>query len=269
MHMFVPRGGPDPCQTVLELGEGVDPVILTMQQLFTNHCQVRYPIMACKCGSRIRRSGCMRHDCPDCAEFVRQRRGNHMFDRFKLVRGSRPVLRTTFTVPMHLRRSYLQRHEWRAAVKKMVKILKADFGFEFGVEVSHPVGETEPGAPEVFHPHINFLWIQTLGHSPHLSLVQLRKLRRSWAEIVGCCGVVNIEHKYYRSDRRIRHACRYFGRNFPGFSIWQGPVRWYGKIPKLPPSSGLCPCCHACYQFLGYALGSEYLEEQLVRINTS
>lgn len=140
--------------------------------------------------------------------------------------------------------------------------LKA-FGFDFGVEISHPLSEEQP---DVFHPHANILWIQTPGSK---AFVDLDALRAAWSRALGTKDVVNLHHQYLKDKKQIRHRCRYVARVFPGFSTWLGSIRWYGKAPKLGPEVVECPKCHECFVILEFITDLEYFEEVQQRINTT
>jgi hypothetical protein len=141
-------------------------------------------------------------------------------------------------------------------------------GFDFGVEATHPISEDQP---DLFHPHVNLLWIRKSGLSAHLSDTELKDLKAFWAQLIGVpYAVVNHRYKGFDHPKKIMHWSKYVARPFPGFSSWQGPIRWYGKFPKMPPEVYVCPHCHQCYVVIDrHVLHSEYLEEQLERINTT
>lgn len=138
----------------------------------------------------------------------------------------------------------------------MIGIFKKDFGFEFGVEISHPISEA---AEEVFHPHINLLWLQKPGQKP---FIDLDKLRQAWAKLLQYGGPVDVHHAYYTDKKKIMHKCRYVARSFPGLSIWVGSLRWYGKPPKMDPEVIVCPKCGQCYIIMDFITEHEYLEER-------
>ena len=201
----------------------------------------------------------MNRDCPTCKEAVTARRTRRIFDRFELVRGRRKLCYTTFTVPMQRREQFLTPEKWRAVIHQLIAIMKTHYGFEFGFEASHPISEKQP---EVFHPHVNLVWLMRLGYRPRMSKAKLISLRRLWAKLIQWDQSV-IHHKYSNIKGQIWHVCEYASRAFPGYSVWQGPIRWYGKFPHMKPERYLCPDCGTEFIFRGYALESEYLEEQV------
>jgi hypothetical protein len=233
---------------------------------------------------------------------------------------------------MDFRQKFIQRSEWRKKVKLLVKTLKDRFGFDFGVEATHPVSEDQP---DIFHPHVNLFWVQRgrssafmpvrllrvlwlnilnpalidqdalklfLGFEEHSQEELLKTLNHyeSWESLIKAkndelqktkqrFGLTSIEvkvlhslaiatrevvvHHHYETFKKpgkIMHWAKYIARPFPGFSSWQGCIRWYGKFPIMPPEVYVCPNCHQCYVIIDrHILHSEYLEEQVERINTT
>jgi len=246
-------------QPALWPDEEADTLILSIQQTSRNACTAKHYYRSCNHEITIRRRGCMSRDCPTCKDQVTSRRTRRIFDRFELVRGHRKLCYTTFTVPMQRRQQFLTRHEWRKVVKQLIVILKAHYGFEFGFEASHPISEKQP---DIFHPHVNLVWLMRPGYRPHMRKAKLVVLRREWAALLQWDESV-IHHKHSNIKGQIWHICEYASRAFPGFSVWQGPIRWYGRIPHMEPELYRCPVCGSEFVFLGLALESEYLEEQV------
>lgn len=234
-------------------------------------CDAKYLKVGCACGFKIVRDGCRKTDCPACADQVTKRRARRVFDRFELVRGKRPLLYTVLTVPMSIRSRFTSRREWRKTVKKVIAEFKKQFGFEFGLEFSHPIAEKNE---EIFHPHMNLLWLQTAEtkrFDPELpGSIDVRKLNQIWAKILGYGSKVDVHHQFMLTEKQMRHRCRYVVRCFPGYSPWTGPIRWYGKIPKMKPEVVVCPKCGQCYEIIDWhSTEAEYLEEQAIRIESS
>lgn len=256
------------------LGDALeDPLILTIRQTSASACTAKYFRTFCSCRKRIHRSGCRRRDCPLCAEDLTSRRSIRIFKRFEQVRKGRPILYTVFTLPVALRGKYTSRTEWRNLVKNLIAELKSTAGLELGCEQSHPVGDSE----EHFHPHVNILWIQKKGHHADFNV---RRLRQMWKWLLDYSdGDVVVHHQWTRRDAvnkqsgeqisinvQIKHLCNYVARTFPGYSSWVGSIRWYGKIPKLPDETHVCPHCGSVYVFDGFSDEDEYLEDRARRI---
>jgi len=255
-----------PQGSTLDLFEAVeDSIILNIRQTSLSACAAKGLKVGCLCGFRVVRSGCMKKDCPVCGQEVTKRRARRIFDRFEKVRNGRPVLYTVLTVPPKVRSRFVVRSEWRKVVKAVIKVFKSEFGFDFGVECSHPISETNE---YVFHPHINLLWLQKAGVDRHKSeipgSIDLDKLRARWAQILGTAGPVDVNHQFAATEKKIRHRCRYIARVFPGLSSWVGSVRWYGKPPVLPPEIRKCPKCGQVFMVIDFLTEHEFLEERAI-----
>ncbi|MBA7646925.1 hypothetical protein ES703_54693 [subsurface metagenome] len=155
------------------------------------------------------------------------------------------VIFTTLTIPPRLREHYLDSKAWTKVRKKAWQILKKYFGAKFGVEVSHPVGDRRP---DVFHPHLNFLWVQVKGHRP---FIDRALLQRKWAEVIGE-RVVDVYTQYAYHIRQIAHWAKYVTRTFPGNHKWAGSLRWYGKYPKKTRlEHTICADCGSRFHVIG------------------
>lgn len=216
-------------------------------------CILRYAVKGCGCGRYIVPSTCMSLDCIVCQRWVTKRRAESVFDRltgYKLFSNSyrtfKPVIYTVFTVPISARERFYDRKEWQKVRIKMWRVLKAKFGALYGVEATHPVGGDDI---KLFHPHLNFLWVQQQGWSP---FVDVNSLRDEWAKILEV-DAVDVYTQYAGNPAMVKHWCKYVCRSFPGLHSWIGSLRWYGKYPKkkkLPP--GVCPDCGQRYKLIGW-----------------
>jgi hypothetical protein len=154
------------------------------------------------------------------------------------------------TLPPLDRRRFASPAAWRKLARKAWRVLKRDFGGVFGVEATHPVGDAgekmhaDAGevSPDVFHPHLNFLWVR----STYWGQIDLDLLRRRWAEILGLAEgePVSVYHGFRRQGGKLAHTVRYATRTFPGWGFWLPSMRWYGKFPKnKPDEEKLCKHC--------------------------
>lgn len=198
-------------------------------------CTPKYVVLQCGCGRRIQPSTCMSLDCTVCREHVGRRRADAVVRRLKFHRF-KPVIYTVFTVPLAIRERFYERKEWQKVRLRIWKVLKRKFGARYGCEASHPVGDPalDHGEiiadtnGEVFHPHLNFLWVQFNGWSP---FIDVELLRKEWARILGV-DVVDVWTNYSGSPGRVVKWARYVFRTFPGMHKWTGSARWYGKYPR-------------------------------------
>jgi hypothetical protein len=257
-----------------------DDVILNIRQTSLTPCTPKYLTVICGCssteGARDVRSGCMKADCPDCADQLRKRRAVRITRRLETIRRGRPILYTDFTVPPDYRKPYGVRFEWRNVVKKLVGVLKESYGLELALEYSHPIGDEDP---DRFHPHLNLLWIQRPPYKPFFEPEDLEKLRTIWRRLLGITDdtqPVVLHHSYTNEYRvypsgpkkgkripvkaQIMHLAKYVARPFPGLSTWIGSVRWYGKLVKLPDEIIVCPKCKQMYHVLFFLSEEEYEE---------
>ncbi|MBA7650330.1 hypothetical protein ES703_58133 [subsurface metagenome] len=208
-------------------------------------CSPKYMVLQCSCGRRIVPSTCMGLDCEICHPYVGQRRANSVLRRLlgstlyqKRQHWSRAVIYTVFTVPPAIReRFYFEKAAWQKVRKKAWRILKTHFGGRFGVEATHPSGDSNTGR---FHPHLNFLWIQRDGYRPFLDI---KLLRYEWARVLKTLSV-DVYSQYSNDVVQIIHWVKYVARTFPGSHKWTGPLRWYGNYPKMvkPHDVGCCDC---------------------------
>lgn len=240
----------------LDLDERLRSIMFSIRQT-ASKCAPKYAETACLCGWKVVRRTCKKYDCEDCAEPVKKRRSRRAKRRLDLGRKGRPILYTVFTVPPQLREHYTDRKEWRKLARKVWKLLKTEFGGEFGVEASHPHGDLdENGDPGVFHPHLNFLWVTRKG-SP--SFLEVEKLRKAYSALL-CVEVSDVWHHYYRNPVELSRRISYVMRTFPGCSAWTGSVRWYGKYPRMEVELVVCPVCKSAILFVKTADESDYRE---------
>jgi hypothetical protein len=182
---------------------------------------------------------CKKYDCKDCREAVTRRRAKRALRRFDAVRGERPLLYTVITLPLALRVQFTDAVKWRAFRRKVWHLLRDRFGGDLAIENSHPFGDD---SPELFNPHLNFIWIARKGFPPFLNAevlrYQIRMILETGSEIV-------LYHRYFQRKRKKDAVTRvqYALRNFPGFCFWAGPVRWLGRLTKLAPEVCTCPKC--------------------------
>lgn len=257
----------------LELSDRLRSVMFNIRQS-TTRCHPRYFAFSCKCGSEhymrgchsplwspdltVVRSGCMRYNCPDCAAQITKRRAKRAKERLDKGRQGRAILYTVLTVPPHLRETYVDRKAWRKLIRGAWRVLREEFAGEFAVESSHPHGDPRDegeDAAELFHPHVNFLWVQRRGFSPY---IDVDRLRVRWSALLGV-EVSDVWHHYYKDPRELQRRIEYVMRTFPGFAGWVGSVRWYGQYPrKLSPHVWKCDKCGEPYSFAGMVEEGEY-----------
>ncbi len=217
------------------------------------HCTPKYIVLQCSCGRRIVPSTCMSLDCENCSGAIGKRRadnvlrrllGNTYYQRRKHWRQS--VIYTIFTVPVHIRERFIDSKVWQKVRKQAWRLLKEKFGALYGVEASHPSGDQEG---RVFHPHLNFLWIQKPGFRPYLD-VEL--LRLKWSKVLNV-DMSDVYSQYSSDIPLIAHWAKYVTRTFPGTHKWSGSMRWYGKYPRLKkPEQCSCADCGSSFKFIGY-----------------
>lgn len=231
---------------------------LYLYQERTKACDPKYLVQECKCpggtysgkGKNARYilpSVCMSANCVNCEPWVNRRRAFSIFKRFVPFEGCniKPVIYTVFTVPKHVRDRYTNPKAWQKVRTKTWHILKKDFGGLFGVECSHPKGDSS----EEFHPHLNFLWRVRKGCSAYINV---KALREAWAKLLGV-RTVNLKSRYYDQPGQIMQKCKYVSRVFPGYHYWTGPVRWYGKYPrKGKPDLIVCENCGSPFKVIGF-----------------
>lgn len=240
----------------LDLDERLRSIMFSIRQS-TSKCTSKFVETACLCGFKITPRTCKKYDCETCAPAVKKRRAHRAKRRLDLGRHGRPILYTVFTVPPQLREQYSDRKEWRKLARKVWKLLRTEFGGEFGIEASHPHGDTdENGDPGVFHPHLNFLWVTRKG-SP--AFLDVDKLRRAYSVLL-CAEVSDVWHHYYRNPVDLKRRIYYVMRTFPGCSAWTGSVRWYGKYPRMGAEPVRCPVCGSAISFIRVSDEESYRE---------
>lgn len=210
-------------------------------------CIPKYVVTQCGCGRKIVPSTCMSLDCTVCREHVGRRRADSVVRRLKFHKF-KPVIYTVFTVPLSARERFYDKREWQKVRLKIWKVLKQKFGARYAYEASHPVGApvVEKGDiiadtdGQIFHPHLNFLWIQFNGWSP---FVDVEMLKKEWAKVLGVEEAV-VWTNYSGSPGRVVKWAKYVSRTFPGMHTWTGPARWYGRYPKArKPAPAMCIDC--------------------------
>lgn len=218
-----------------------------------SHCTMKYVVIGCKCNRRILPSSCMSLDCEICAPHVGKRRADSVLRRLlgdvlyqRPKHWKRAVIFTSFTIPPKLRESFLDNKAWSTVRKKAWRILKKNFGAKYGVEASHPIGDKNPN---VFHPHLNFLWVQRPGWRP---FIDKDVLQREWCKVLDV-EMVDVYTQYSHHVRQIAHWAKYICRTFPGNHKWAGCLRWYGKYPKQTrPDKVTCADCGSTFRVIGY-----------------
>lgn len=217
-------------------------------------CDPKYIVLQCKCSRTIVPSTCMSLDCLGCKDHVGKRRARSVARRLigynhsvRKYHHGKPVIYTVLTVPKEIReRFYLNHDAWRKARKKLWYVLKNYFGGKFGVEATHPSGDKNPN---VFHPHLNFLWIQRRGFR---AFIDVDRLRAEWQKILDV-DTADVYSQYSSDVRRIMHWSKYVTRVFPGNHQWTGPLRWFGKYPKIKIVRE-CHCdeCQCRFRVIGF-----------------
>ena len=228
------------------------PEIIGLDSYSKSPCKKRYIVSECACGRSVLPSSCMSLKCPRCAPWVGRRRALSVFDRLterndsahKFGYSRRAVIYTVFTIPPANRESLTDQLAWQKVRSKAWQILKQYFGALFAVEASHPCGEES----SVFHPHLNFLWVQRPGFRAY---IDTDKLRLKWMELFGA-AVVDVWSAYTHDDPLIMKWAKYITRVFVGYHWWTGALRWFGKYPKST-WKGVCECpiCHGNMRIIG------------------
>lgn len=235
----------------------------------------------------------MRYDCPECSSQVKVRRTVRAKERLDKDRHGKAILYTVLTVPPEFRSRFVDRKIWRSEIRKIWRDIRTHFAGEFSLECSHPYGSPEEGdySPDVFHPHVNFLWRQRPGASPFLDVgtlivlwtAQLNGIPKKHAldvwreirdreedltrslELVRCALDVRtmsvVWHHYFKDPVELSKRIAYVCRTFPGFSSWTGSMRWLGHFPRnLEVRIWCCPKCKEPYLFAGRSDEDEYRE---------
>lgn len=221
------------------------------------YCTPKYIVLQCSCGRRIVPSSCMSLDCENCSGAVGKRRADKVLRRLlgdiyyqRRKHWRKPVIYTIFTVPAHIRERFLDPKVWQKARKKAWQILKEKFGAAYGVEASHPSGDKKSF---VFHPHLNFLWVQKPGFR---SFINVDMLRQKWSEVLKV-DLSDVYSQYSSDVPLIAHWAKYVTRTFPGTHKWSRSLRWYGDYPTLKkPEHCACAECGSHFQFIGYIFAS-------------
>ncbi len=214
-------------------------------------CERTWVTLLCGCGAKsVPAGGCYREDCVICTSDVGRRRARKAWAKFEFSFRGRPLLYTVFTVPPN-RRCLATKKQWQLWRKRLVKLLKAEYGFEFGLESSHACSTKDT---TFFHPQFNFLWLQVPGSR---SYIDVNKLRRQWGKIVGADDPdkVVFHTQYVYMPHKQRHKINYSVRAVPGWFHWSGTrVRWYylkGKNVAAPPRpSRICEECGQPIRFV-------------------
>lgn len=204
---------------------------------------------------------CMSLDCERCHPDVSRRRGDRIKQRLDAGRDGGPVGESVFTVPPKLRGRMLNKKLWLTFRRAAWKILQDVAGAKFGVACSHPVGDTKP---DLFHPHVHFLWCGKRGSQVFLSKEQIDSIRAAWAQLLNV-KLVDFHHSYTKGteDGKLFHRCRYVARSFPGFGKWCGQVAWFGVVPKCKfRNAQECGHCHQKPRVIGSATLADYLAQQ-------
>lgn len=224
-------------------------------------CNRTWKVSACECRARVYESGCCRLDCLACESHLRARRSAAFRDRIEPTRGVKPLHYTIFTVPPSLRAQAADPNLWSSWRRRIWKYLKKKHGGLFAVERTDPAGDSDKS---LWHPHLNFLWIQRDGFRPHLDL---DAIRAEWARIIGYAGKVDFHHEYSTNERKIGFWYWYQSRTW---ADWQGSVkkhltiRWLGSYPKKPEKETCCPDCGS--SFVSLYCGSRDAAESLAAL---
>lgn len=216
-------------------------------------CIPRFIVKECKCGRGLISKACDKRTCIRCNDRLNSRRANAAFDRFQYYKKSLAMKKqsfsycyTDFTIPPVLRQQYADPKAWQKLRLKIWHILAEQFGALFGLEATHPIGEDNPN---IFHPHLNFLYVMKPGFRNYIAVERLRFVFRKALKYI---GPVNLYHAYGDSDRQLMHLCKYVTRIFPAFAEWSGALRWYGRYPKYKPvKECICPICLEKIMILG------------------
>ncbi|MBA7544723.1 hypothetical protein ES705_37084 [subsurface metagenome] len=222
-------------------------------------CKGRWISVKCDCNNGQPRplqiGGCMNENCIDCSEAIKLRRRRKVLRKLNAKRYTSPVMYTVFTVPLDVRKRALSSKTWSYWRECIVEVLKRDYGLRYGVESSHPIGDDE----NIFHPHMNFLWIQK---AEFMHKLNLRKLQASWKKIIKTekeVEKIDIYNHWYKNRYKIIHLVGYVVRAFPGWKFWRGQAtRWYGEFPRekdidyesYDPDDWICPDCGKKIEFI-------------------
>lgn len=205
-------------------------------------CKPEWKVFFCGCSARVAEVGCNRLDCRNCADFLRRRRATAIGERMEAGRNGKPVIYTVFTIPPDLREKAANKATWGRWMRALRKVLKKKFGLLYGCERVDPCGDEKP---DVWHPHLNLLWVQRDGWRP---FIDVDALREEWARIIGT-EEPNLWTQFSTEPAKLGHWYSYMGRTW---SDWRKAVpnhltvRWIGKYPARPPQEE--PVCDECGQ---------------------
>jgi hypothetical protein len=202
----------------------------------------------------------MNKTCLGCNARLNDRRALAAFDRFQNYKKTLAMNKQTFTfcytdftIPPELRQNYVNPKAWQKLRARIWEVLRDNFGALFGLEATHPISED---SPEVFHPHLNFLYVMRPGFRNYIDVERLRSVFRG---ALNYPGIVNLYHAYGDEDRHLMHLCKYITRIFPAFAKWSGALRWYGRYPKYKPLKDcFCQVCLTRVNLLGFIDGQTY-----------
>ena len=236
-------------------------------------CDPAWYSIRCKCGvNRVKMGSCQKEACTVCSSRVAARRTKRTASRFVKRGAGQALCYTTFTVPPDLRHLCTQA-AWKRLRKALMAVLKEKYAFLWGCESSHPTGDDV----DVFHPHMNVLWIRRPPAMGTMPAWQLDQLKADWRSIIG--NVLDVEppdvatafhcFKTGRDKQAVAGLVYYVMRAFPGWSHWTGMrVRWYrakgfdGKpirLPRADKEPWECPHCHEPFavRFVGDVDGAD------------
>lgn len=221
----------------------------------TTHCQPKYLILQCQCGRRAVASACYKNNCISCRPYSNMKKARAIMKKFVSLSWTHNnnqyfpnIVYTVFTVPMELREKCIDPKYMQHLRHEAWNILRYAYGAEFAVEATHPISEKHP---DTFHPHLNFLWKPLPTVSPYIDVTALRDL---WRIALGYNKQVDVETQYSNKPGKLWKWSKYISRLFPEFSVWTGPIKWFGFYPKnLEKGTGLCQECHQQIIALGYA----------------
>ncbi len=217
-------------------------------------CEPKLMVKECRCGRFTFQTGCMRKNCPLCSERLNLRRAKSVFDRFQKYKRACRIKRvrykfcyTDFTIPPALRQNFVNPKSWQKLRLKLWNLLRDKYGAIFGVEATHPIGDRNP---EVFHPHLNFLWALGANFKYYIDVDELRDFLRA---ALRYSGIVDCWHQAGVDDAQLMGWAKYITRIFPEFSKWAGALRWYGAYPVLSKKEPcVCPNCKLPVMVIGY-----------------
>lgn len=206
----------------------------------------RWASLACRNGhwSQVF-CGCGRQDCEHCAEAVAAKRARRAYRRMGTIKGSWAVV--VLTVPPALRSRIRPDELGRYWVAVWRCVERWALGVRYGRERLGGVGWLHPTGDDgiEWHPHWNVIIplvaVDRAGVGARelpgwVRERRLEELRSMWArtlaEVLGVelPAAVDVFYEYRKDEVRKRHALRYFGRPFPGWSTWTRYTRWLGYL---------------------------------------